>query len=460
MEFMQDFSSVEVLLENLREAIVILDGNLRIRWANMAFYRIFQLLPEGTENRLIFEVDEGDFAIPEVIAILEKINSKKQVVKDLRIEHDFRRLGGKILLLNICPILDKKKVVRMIIVACEDISEHGNLRQERQQLLKQTRNYTKHLRRTYEKPQIRSVQTELKKEHLLRVREELKEIDQWQIMDLSKINRALDAALDEHKRSEQELRLYAAKLEWINRELQDFASVASHDLQEPLRKIQIFGGRLVDKYGETLDSTGRDFLKRMCEAAERMRTLLNALLTYARVATKAQPYVEVDLAEVAAEVMSNLEARIEQTSAKISLGELPVIQADRSQMVQLLQNLLANAIKYHRPGESPVVEVYGHLLETGEEQLPYNFPGGPLYQIHVVDNGIGFNQKHLDRVFAPFQRLHGRGQYEGTGMGLAICQKIAERHGGKITAQSKPGAGSTFTVTLPARQLEAERPLS
>ena len=460
MEFMQDFSSAEVLLENLREAIVILDGKLRIRGANTAFYRIFQLLPEDTENRLINEVNEGDFAIPELIAILEKINSKKQVVKDLRIEHDFRRLGSKILLLNICPILDKKKVVRMIILACEDVTERGNLRQEREQLLTQMRNYTKHLRRPYEQPQVRPVQTELKKEHLLRVREELKEIDHWQIMDLSKINRALDAAFDEHKRSEQELRLYAAKLEWINRELQDFASVASHDLREPLRKIQIFGGRLVDKYGETLDSTGRDFLNRMCDAAERMQTLLDALLTYARVATKAQPYVEVDLAEVAAEALSNLEARIEQTGAKISFGELPIIQADRSQMVQLLQNLLTNAIKFHRPGEPPVVKVYGHILETGEEQLPYNFPGGPLYQIHVVDHGIGFNQRHLDRIFAPFQRLHGRGQYEGTGMGLAICQKIAERHGGKITAQSKPGAGSTFTVTMPAKQLEVERPLS
>jgi len=106
------------------------------------------------------------------------------------------------------------------------------------------------------------------------------------------------------------------------------------------------------------------------------------------------------------------------------------------------------------------VKVYGHIMETGEEQSPYYFPGGPLYQIHVVDHGIGFNLKHLDRIFAPFQRLHGRGQYEGTGMGLAICQRIAERHGGKITAQSKPGAGSTFTVTLPAKQLEAERPLS
>jgi signal transduction histidine kinase len=454
MEFSLDFSLAQILLDNLREAIVVLDGNLRVRRANMAFYRIFQLLPEDTENRLISELDDGGFAIAELLDLIEEISSKKQVVKDFRIEHDFPKIGRKILLLNVCPILDKEEVVRMIILACEDLTAHENIQQERQQLLKQMRNYMKHLARAYEKPMLRQ-----RKEELLRVQEELEEIDERQTMDLSRINRALEAAIDEHERSEHELRVYAAKLEWINRELQDFASVASHDLQEPLRKIRVFGGRLVDKYSETLDSTGRDYLNRMYDAAERMQTLLDALLTYARVATKAKPFVEVDLAEVAAEVLSNLEARIEQTRAKITLRELPVIQADRAQMTQLLQNLLVNAIKFHRSGNPPVVKVDGHILDPQEQQLPDNFPGGPLCRIHVVDNGIGISEKYLDTIFAPFQRLHGRGEYEGTGMGLAICQKIAERHGGKITAESKPGEGSTFTVNLPAKQPEAERPL-
>jgi light-regulated signal transduction histidine kinase (bacteriophytochrome) len=354
--------------------------------------------------------------------------------------------------------LDKEEVVQMIILACEDITAHEKMRQERQQLLKQIITYTERLRRAYEQPQLRLVNIEARQEQLLRVQEELEEIDQWQTMDLSMINRALEAAIYEHKRSEQELKLYAAKLESINRELQDFASMASHDLQEPLRKIRIFGGRLLDKYGETLDSTGKDYLNRMIGAAERMQTLLEALFTYARVTTKAQPYVEVDLAGVAAEVLSNLEPRIEQTSAKISLGELPTIQADRSQMVQLLQNLILNAIKFHCPGEPPRVRVHGHILEPREEPLSSDFPGGSVCQIHVVDSGIGFNEKHLDMIFAPFQRLHGRCEYEGTGMGLAICQKIVERHGGKITAHSRAGSGSTFTVTLPARQLEAKGP--
>lgn len=460
MEFTQDFSLVEVLLENLREPTVVLDGNLRVKQTNMAFRRIFQLLPEDMENQSIYELDDGPCAVPELQALLKEIGSKKQLVKDFKIEHDFPKLGRKILLLNAWPILDKKENVRMIILACEDITAHENIRQERQQLLELMRTYTEHLRQAYDYSQLQQVNKEVKKEQLLRVQKELEEIDQIESLDLSKINRALEAAIDEHKRSEEELRLYAAKLEWINRELQDFASVASHDLQEPLRKIRVFGGRLVDKYAETLDFTGRDYLNRMSDAAERMQILLDDLLTYARVTTKAEPFVEVDLAGVAADVLSNLEARIEETSATISLGELPIIQADRSQIMQLLQNLLVNAMKFHLPEEPPMVTVHAHILEPGEEQLPYNFPGGPLCQIHVVDNGIGFDEKHLDRIFAPFQRLHGRSEYEGTGMGLAICQKIAERHGGKITAQSKPGAGSTFIVTLPAKQMEVDRPLS
>jgi signal transduction histidine kinase len=456
MESTQYLSLIEVLLENLREAVVVLDGNLRVKRASTAFYRIFQLLPEDAENQFIYELNDGGCAVPELIDLLEKIVSTKEIVKDLRIEHDFPGVGRKTLLLNVCPILDKEEAVQMILITCEDRTAHDSIQQERHQLLKQMRKYTHQLQQAYDQPQLQQGNKEAKKEWLSRVQEELEETDKRQSIDLSKIDRALKAAIEEHKRSEQELRLYAAKLEWINRELQDFASVASHDLQEPLRKIRTFGGRLVDKYGETLDSTGQDYLNRMLNAAERMQALLDALLTYARVTTKAQPYVEFELAEVAAEVLSNLEARIEQAGAKISLGKLPTIQADRSQMVQLLQNLILNAIKFHRPGEHPVVKVYGHTLEPQEEESLYGIAGGPLCEIRVVDNGIGFNEKYLDRIFAPFQRLHGRTEYEGAGMGLAICQKIAERHGGKITAHSKPGAGSTFVVTLPAKQPEAE----
>ncbi|HEV3468033.1 MAG TPA: ATP-binding protein [Pyrinomonadaceae bacterium] len=250
------------------------------------------------------------------------------------------------------------------------------------------------------------------------------------------------------RRSEAELKVFAAKLESSNRELQDFASVASHDLQEPLRKIQAFGDRLKTKYGDALGDGGRDYLERMQNAASRMQTLINDLLTFSRVTTKAQPFVAVDLREVAGGVVSDLEARVERSGGRVEMGEMLTLEADPLQMRQLLQNLIGNALKFHRPGEPPLVRVWCERAAS---------VAGDLCRIHVADNGIGFDEKYLDRIFTVFQRLHGRQAYEGTGVGLAVCRRIAERHGGSITAASQPGRGSTFLVTLPVTQHRGER---
>jgi PAS domain S-box-containing protein len=251
------------------------------------------------------------------------------------------------------------------------------------------------------------------------------------------------------RRSEAELIKFAAKLEASNRELQDFASVASHDLQEPLRKIQAFGDRLKTKYADALGDGGRDYLERMQNAAGRMQTLINDLLTFSRVTTKAQPFVTVDLAEVAAGVVSDLEARVERSGGRVEMGEMLTLDADPLQMRQLLQNLIGNALKFHKPDEPPLVRVWCERAASGGADEGEPALGG-LCRIHVADNGIGFDEKYLDRIFTVFQRLHGRHAYEGTGVGLAVCRRIAERHGGGITATSEPGRGSTFVVTLPA----------
>ena len=257
------------------------------------------------------------------------------------------------------------------------------------------------------------------------------------------------------RRSEAELIKFAAKLESSNRELQDFASVASHDLQEPLRKIQAFGDRLKTKHGDALGDGGRDYLERMQNAAGRMQTLINDLLTFSRVTTKAQPFVSVDLAEVAAGVVSDLEARVERSGGRVEMGEMLTLDADPLQMRQLLQNLIGNALKFHKPGEPPLVNLWCERVASGGVNKEPS--GGDLCRIHVADNGIGFDEKYLDRIFTVFQRLHGRHAYEGTGVGLAVCRRIAERHGGSITATSEPGRGSTFMVTLPISQHTGDR---
>jgi PAS domain S-box-containing protein len=242
----------------------------------------------------------------------------------------------------------------------------------------------------------------------------------------------------ERKIAEDGLREFTRKLQQSNRELEDFAYVASHDLQEPLRKIQAFGDRLRARYGEALTAEGRDYLERMQSAARRMQTLINDLLAFSRVTTKAQPFELVDLEQVAREVVHDLEVRIHQAGGEVAVGELPEIDADPLQMRQLVQNLVGNALKFHRPGVAPRVDVRGSAHDGTAE-------------IVVADNGIGFEERYADRIFTMFERLHGRGVYEGTGIGLAICRKIAQRHGGDIAARSKPGEGSTFIVTLPVQ---------
>ncbi|MEA2339922.1 MAG: hypothetical protein QOE82_3929 [Thermoanaerobaculia bacterium] len=242
----------------------------------------------------------------------------------------------------------------------------------------------------------------------------------------------------ERKRAEEELRAFTVKLQQSNRELEDFAYVASHDLQEPLRKIQAFGDRLKARYAEALTSEGIDYLNRMQSAAGRMQALINDLLVFSRITTKAQPFAPVDLNAIAREVVHDLEVRIHQTNGEVVVGELPAIDADALQMRMLLQNLVGNGLKFHKPDVPPRVEVSGSS-SNGHAQ------------IIVSDNGIGFDEKYAERIFTMFERLHGRAEYEGTGIGLAICRKIAQRHGGDIRARSSPGEGATFVVSLPEK---------
>jgi PAS domain S-box-containing protein len=245
------------------------------------------------------------------------------------------------------------------------------------------------------------------------------------------------------QKSDEKLRQFATQLERSNRELQDFAYVASHDLQEPLRKIVVFGERLKEKNNEKFGPESVDFMDRMQNAAARMQTLINDLLTFSRVTTKAQPFTPVNLAEVARGVMDDLEGRIELVKGRVEVGTLPVIDAEPVQMRQLLQNLIGNALKFRRPEEPPVVKVEAQIIPDPDT------PEKKLCRLTVSDNCIGFDEKYLDRIFNVFQRLHTRNEYEGTGMGLAIVKKIALYHGGDITAKSKLGEGSTFILTVP-----------
>ncbi len=222
-------------------------------------------------------------------------------------------------------------------------------------------------------------------------------------------------------------------------ELKDFTFVASHDLREPLRKLVAFGNRLRANYGSRLDNRAEDYLKVMEKASVRMQRLIDSLLQLSKVTTKGVHIKPAPLEKVVGDVMADLESRIKRSRSQILLGDLPTLPVDEIQMRQLFKNLLLNAIQFHKKNTPPRISITSHHREDG------------FWEIWVNDEGIGFDQKQADRIFKPFERLHGRSEWDGTGMGLAICKKIVERHGGTITAESARQSGSTFIFRIPEK---------
>lgn len=251
--------------------------------------------------------------------------------------------------------------------------------------------------------------------------------------------------ISEWKKVEETLRSLVSDMRQTNYDLKNFAYTVSHDLQEPLLLIQSFGERLQKKYSDVLDERGLEYLQRIGDAGKRMQDLIDALLMYSRVTSNSQSFRFVDLSKVVEDVVSDLEVRIKKTNGQVIVGKLAIIDADPMQMHQLFLNLIGNALKYHRPDDPPVVRVHCEIVD--EENSSRS-----LCKICVADEGIGFDEKYLKRIFGIFKRLHGRKDYEGTGIGLAICKRIVDRHNGEIVAKSIPGKGSEFIVTLPVTQ--------
>lgn len=247
----------------------------------------------------------------------------------------------------------------------------------------------------------------------------------------------------------EDLQRYSTELQRSNQELEDFAFVASHDLQEPLRKIMAFGDRLEQKHAKDLGG-GVDYLNRMREAAKRMSRLISDLLEFSRVTTHPGKFGTLSLDKVLTEVLDDLDEMISSTNAHVSSDLLPEIEADSTQMHQLLQNLIGNAIKFVDEGSRPEVRITSRVLDDdspGTTKLDNR-----TLEIQIIDNGIGFEDVYRDRIFKPFQRLHSQSEYTGTGIGLAVCKRIVERHGGTLAVESQPGGGSVFTVKLPVIQ--------
>jgi signal transduction histidine kinase len=287
---------------------------------------------------------------------------------------------------------------------------------------------------------------------------QMSHLDGGVLMSYLNISDIKNAELQQQRQAEL-LAVANAELRRSNEHLQEFAYIASHDLQEPLRKIQSFSDMLRTQQAGELSPQSVDMLTRMRNAAERMSGLVSDLLTYSRLHTQHETFVPVNLASVVKTVLNDLDLLIRESQAELTVGTLPTVQGHTGQLQQLILNLLTNALKYVLPGQKPVIQISSRLLEA--TALPATVRAGLVekggllkqayWEISVQDNGIGFNEKYVGRLFKMFQRLHSRSQYTGSGIGLAICKRVVDGHGGGITARSTPEVGSTFLVYLPSK---------
>lgn len=335
----------------------MLNRSLEVVEANEAFYRTFHRDRSETVGRPLHRLGDGEWDIPDLRTLLERVLPAHSHVDDYNVDFEFRSIGRRHILLNAREVAEHGNEP-LILLALEDVTERQR------------------------------VTTELQRS---------------------------------------------------NQELERFASIASHDLQEPVRKILAFGSRLQDE-AAGLTPDARDHLTRMLAASTRLQRLVNDLLQYARVTSRGGAFTQVDLAQVVHDAIEDLGQQLERSEGRVEVGALPTIEADATQMRQLFQNVIGNALKFRRRDASPVVIIASDETVDG------------TVRITIRDNGIGFEQQYAEQIFEVFRRLHGRDEFEGTGIGLPLCRRIVQRHGGSIRAQSEPGTGALFTVELPRRQ--------
>ncbi|MDZ7780215.1 MAG: ATP-binding protein [Gemmatimonadota bacterium] len=344
----------EAVVRTVREPLLILDADLRVRSANPAYYRTFQARAEETLGSMLFELGNGQWDIPALRELLEDILSDDVTIDDFEVDHHFPDLGRRVMVLNAHRL--EAEGTSLILLAMQDLTERTLAREE---------------------------------------------------------------------------------LERSNEDLERFASVASHDLQEPLRMVASYTRLLARRYEGRLDERADRYIAYAADGADRMKMLIQDLLAYSRINTQGRDVVAIDPTRTLEEVLRDFAMKIRESGASVTYDPLPGLRADPGQLRQLFRNLLENALKFAGDGP-PVVHVSGRR-------------GDGWTTISVRDEGIGIDPEYFDRVFVIFQRLHGRDK-EGTGIGLALCKRIVERHGGRLWIDSRPGAGSTFSFTLPSSE--------
>lgn len=418
----RDYS--EAIVATIHEPIIILDKDLRVKTANQSFYKNFRVTEAETLGMLLYDLGNKQWDIKSLRKLLYDITIKNSYFYDYEITHNFPYIGKKIMLLNARRLIQKSHGEQLILLAIHDTTEAKmkalKLQQLERELIKRDNNINK-----IEKEKLEKAVEERTKE-LIEVNKEL-------------VNQYLDK-----DRSAEELLA-------TNKELSAFTYIASHDLQEPLRKIQLFISRIMEDKQQITSDKSADYFVRMKASANRMQNLINDLLAYSKINEFKNKPEQVDLNIIMKNVLSefSLVQSISDTNAKITFGKLPVVDGIAFQLEQLFTNLITNSIKYCATDRFPTIEIQSSVVDgkdvpdkNADELKKYN-------KITVKDNGIGFEQQYAEKIFTLFQRLHDKQTYSGTGIGLTICKKIVLNHHGFIIPTSIPKEGTTFTIYLP-----------
>jgi two-component system CheB/CheR fusion protein len=379
----------ESIVATMREPLVVLDMKMNVRTANPSFYKKFGAREADTEGKSFFSLGNGQWDLPALHSMLDNAMSVNHTITDFELRLPLTGVGERVLLLNASRIVQQDEKDLMILLAIEDVTE--------------TRNRERDLED--------------------KVRERTRSLEQANLA-----------------------------LKQSNDSLEQYATIASHDLQEPLRKIRTFANILTQRYGSQIEGEARNLLQNINLSAERMSILVRDMLNFAKV-LDANIFERVDLDAILKTVIGDFELLIKEKAATINIDPLPAIQAVPLQMNQLFHNLLGNALKFAEPARPPVIHIFSNVL--AREKVPVKeglSEGGPYLEIIVQDNGIGFDQRYAKKVFQVFQRLNPRDQFEGTGIGLALCQRIVANHHGDISVESKKDAGTRFRIVLPLEQ--------
>jgi two-component system, chemotaxis family, CheB/CheR fusion protein len=394
----------EAIVASIREPLLVLDNNLRVRTANNAFYNLFKVQEHETEGFLIYDLGNKQWNIPELRTLLEKIIPEKSNFNDFEVIHTFQNIGELILLLNAREISRKEDTEKLILLSIENITDQVIAKRKSLEIQEL---YTKEL------------------ENLIRQRTlELKNAN----IDLEQKNRDLLK---------------------MNRELEEFAYVSSHDLQEPLRKLQTFASRIIEKEDSNLSKKGRTYFHLMQDAANRMQKLIEDLLAFSRLTTSERKFEPTDLNTILEEVKATFKEVIEEKHATIESGKLGKANIIPFQFNQLMHNLISNALKFSKPDLPPHIVIKSRIKKGSELKAKNLLPQNKYVHLSIKDNGIGFESEFSEKIFEVFQKLHSKDEYPGTGIGLATVKKIVENHGGIVSATGKLNKGATFNIYIP-----------